>query len=64
MLVKSLDRETTDQYNISLRVDDSAQGSPDAKCSNVTVYISVSDVNDNSPVCSPALFVKEIPEGK
>lgn len=64
MLVSSLDRETTDQYNISLRVEDSALGSPDVKYSNVTVYISVVDVNDNPPVCSPTLFAEEILEGK
>ena len=64
MLISSLDRETTDQYNISLRVEDSALGSPDVKYSNVTLYISVEDVNDNPPVCSPTLFAEEILEGK
>lgn len=64
VLVKGLDRETTDQYNISLRVEDSPLSSPDVKCSNVTVYISVSDVNDNPPVCTPALFAEEILEGR
>lgn len=63
VLVSRLDRETTDQYNISLRVEDSAVGSPDVRHSNVTVYISVLDVNDNSPVCSACLFSLEISEG-
>lgn len=64
VLISSLDRETTDQYNISLRVEDSALGSPDVKYSNVTLYISVEDVNDNPPVCTTTLFAEEILEGK
>ena len=64
VLISSLDRETTDQYNISLRVEDSALGSPDVKYSNVTLYISVEDVNDNPPVCTRTLFPEEILEGK
>ena len=64
MLISSLDRETTDQYNISLRVEDSAMGSPDVKYSNVTLYILVEDINDNPPVCAPTLFAEEILEGK
>lgn len=64
VLISSLDRETTDHYNIILRVEDSAQGSPDVKFSNVTLYISIEDVNDNPPVCSPTLFAEEILEGK
>lgn len=64
VVISSLDREITDQYNISLRVEDSALGSPDVKYSNVTVYITVVDVNDNPPVCSPTLFAEEILEGK
>ena len=64
VLVSRLDRETADQYNISLRVEDSGVGSPDVRHSNVTVYISVVDINDNPPVCSVKLFSKEILEGK
>jgi len=64
VLVSSLDRETTDQYNISLRVEDSQLGSPDVRHSNVTVYILVGDVNDNPPVCSANLFAEEILEGR
>ena len=64
VLISSLDRETTDQYNISLRVEDSALGSPDVKYSNVTLYITVEDVNDNPPVCTQTLFAEQILEGK
>ena len=64
VLVSSLDRETTDQYNVSLRVEDSAAGSPDVRYSNVTVYISVVDVNDNQPECSSNLNSVEISEGE
>ena len=64
VLISSLDRETTDQYNISLRVEDSALGSPDVKYSNVTLYITVKDVNDNPPVCTQTLFAEQILEGK
>ena len=64
VLVSRLDRETTDQFNISLRVEDSTAGSPDVRHSNVTVYISVLDVNDNSPVCAASLFSVEILEGR
>ena len=64
VLVSSLDRETTDQYNISLRVEDSARGTPDVRHSNVTVYLSVLDVNDHPPVCSERLMVVEILESK
>ena len=64
VLVSSLDRETTDQYNISLRVEDSTAGSPDVEHSNVTLYISVEDVNDNPPVCTSNLFSEEVLEGR
>ena len=64
VLLSSLDRETTDQYNVSLRVEDSAAGSPDVRYSNVTVYISVVDVNDNQPECSSNLNSVEISEGE
>lgn len=64
VLISNLDRETTDQYNISLRVEDSALGFPDVKYSNVTLYITVEDVNDNPPVCTQTLFAEQILEGK
>lgn len=64
VLISNLDRESTDHYIISLRVEDSVLGSPDVKFSNVTLYISVEDVNDNPPECSPTLFAEEILEGK
>ena len=64
VLISSLDRETTDQYNISLRVEDSVLGSPDVKYSNVTLYIKVEDVNDNPPVCTTTLLAEQILEGK
>ena len=64
VLISSLDRETTDMYNISLRVEDSALGSPDVKYSNVTLYITIEDVNDNPPVCTTTLLAEQILEGK
>ena len=46
-LVSKLDRETTDYYNLTVRVTDG--GSP-ARSDTAVVKINVTDVNDNPPI--------------
>uniref|UniRef100_A0A1I8GSV3 Cadherin domain-containing protein n=1 Tax=Macrostomum lignano TaxID=282301 RepID=A0A1I8GSV3_9PLAT len=50
LLTEALDRETKDSYVIEMRALD--QGSP-ARSSTTTLTVSITDVNDNTPVCSP-----------
>ncbi|KAA0725587.1 Protocadherin-15 Precursor [Triplophysa tibetana] len=51
LLAKTLDREITDHYTLTVTASD---GKPDGTCS-ATVNIVVTDVNDNDPVFDPLL---------
>uniref|UniRef100_A0A1I8GS27 Cadherin domain-containing protein n=1 Tax=Macrostomum lignano TaxID=282301 RepID=A0A1I8GS27_9PLAT len=53
LLTEALDRETKDSYVIEMRALD--QGSP-ARSSTTTLTVSITDVNDNTPVCSPNTY--------
>ncbi|XP_056373111.1 protocadherin gamma-B5-like isoform X46 [Hyla sarda] len=54
-----LDRETTSTNNITIIAED--EGSPQM-VTKKTVYITVSDVNDNPPVFERPLYISYIPE--
>ncbi|XP_072001815.1 protocadherin gamma-B5-like isoform X47 [Engystomops pustulosus] len=54
-----LDREETSAYNITVIADD--EGSP-PMITEKTLHITVSDVNDNSPVFEKPLYISYIPE--
>ena len=55
----ALDRETTSSYQLSVSVKDRAGN---VASTDATVIITVSDVNDNSPVFNQASFSFDIPE--
>ncbi|XP_040296292.1 protocadherin gamma-B5-like [Bufo bufo] len=54
-----LDRETTPEYNITIIAED--EGSP-PMITKKTIYIIVSDMNDNAPVFGKPLYISYIPE--
>ncbi|XP_066291062.1 cadherin EGF LAG seven-pass G-type receptor 2-like [Branchiostoma lanceolatum] len=55
----TLDKETLDTYSLAIRAID--QGST-ARTADVTLAVTVSDVNDNSPVCSPDVYTSTLAE--
>lgn len=46
----SLDRETTDEYLLTMTASDMLEGDVNAKTTEIAFKISISDVNDNYPV--------------
>ncbi|XP_078609705.1 protocadherin Fat 4-like isoform X2 [Branchiostoma floridae x Branchiostoma japonicum] len=55
----TLDRETLGTYTLAIRATD--QGTT-ARTADVTLSVTVDDVNDNSPVCSPDVYTATLPE--
>ncbi|KAK3109056.1 hypothetical protein FSP39_021996 [Pinctada imbricata] len=55
----SLDYETTTSYSLTVQADDG--GSP-ARSDTYVVSISVTDVNDNQPTCSPVVYNVDVSE--
>lgn len=49
----SLDRESVDNYTLTVTVSDRDPNIADVKSSSVNVTISLNDINDNDPVFSP-----------
>lgn len=64
VLIKSLDREKVDSYNLKLVITE--RGIPARKDDNTTavnVYVSVDDANDNAPVFQSSEYEATISEG-
>ncbi|XP_019623295.1 PREDICTED: protocadherin Fat 4-like [Branchiostoma belcheri] len=59
--VGDLDREDTPEYVLVLLAADEGQN-PGPLTGSTTVYVTVTDVNDNNPVCSPALLALSVSE--
>ncbi|XP_076447693.1 protocadherin Fat 4-like [Babylonia areolata] len=57
-----LDRETADSHTLTVRASDSQQGDASVKTSDVTVIVTVTDVNDNKPLCTPAEYKASVTE--
>lgn len=55
-IVRSLDRESASSYSLVVKATD---GTNEA---NATVLVTLSDVNDNTPVCSPTSYAASISE--
>ena len=49
----SLDRESVDNYTLTVTASDRDPNIADVKSSSVNVIISLNDINDNDPVFSP-----------
>lgn len=49
----SLDRESVDNYTLTVTASDRDPNIADVKSSSVNVTISLNDINDNDPVFSP-----------
>ena len=49
----SLDRESVDNYTLTVTASDRDPNIADVKSSSVNLTISLNDVNDNDPVFSP-----------
>ena len=49
----SLDRESVDNYTLTVIASDRDPNIADVKSSSVNVTISLNDINDNDPVFSP-----------
>ena len=56
-LVRPLDREVTAAYDLEVVAYDGAF------TSSTTMHVSVTDTNDNAPVCSRAFYEIKLPEG-
>ncbi|XP_052086465.1 protocadherin Fat 4-like [Mytilus californianus] len=55
-LVRQLDRETSDFYNLTILASDSSTSSADSMTSTAFVSIMISDVNDNYPKFSESSY--------
>lgn len=49
----SLDRESVDNYTLTVTASDRDPNIADVKSSSVNLTISLNDINDNDPVFSP-----------
>ena len=49
----SLDRESVDNYTLTVTAGDRDPNIADVKSSSVNLTISLNDINDNDPVFSP-----------
>ena len=49
----SLDRESIDNYTLTVTASDRDPNIADVKSSSVNLTISLNDINDNDPVFSP-----------
>ncbi|XP_066284596.1 protocadherin Fat 4-like [Branchiostoma lanceolatum] len=61
-LKAELDYETTQSYDLVVTATDQSAALADRRSSSVTVYVTVNDVNDNEPSCSPATYTATIAE--
>ncbi|XP_035677124.1 protocadherin Fat 4-like [Branchiostoma floridae] len=61
-LKAELDYETTQSYELVVTATDQSAASADRQSASVTVYVTVNDVNDNEPSCSPATYTATIAE--
>ncbi|XP_028398312.1 protocadherin Fat 4-like [Dendronephthya gigantea] len=59
---KSLDRETTPRYNLTVTVTDTANGGGGGQSSSKNLSVIVTDVNDNSPLFYPDSYSVNITE--
>ena len=59
----SLDRESVDNYTLTVTVSDRDPNIADVKSSSVNVTISLNDINDNDPVFSPDHYKVTIKAG-
>jgi len=57
---QSLDRELTSTYTLQILATDQDTVSP--KSSTASLLITLSDVNDNIPVCEPLIYSKSLAE--
>ena len=60
-LIGTLDVETQTTYTLNVRATDRGV-TPNALSADTTVTISVQDANDNTPICNPAVYSKELAE--
>ena len=60
-LVSSLDRETAQTHVIIIRASD-AGTNPAAKTATATLTVSVTDINDVTPICAPSVVAVSLPE--
>ncbi|XP_059146713.1 cadherin-23-like isoform X2 [Physella acuta] len=61
-VIRALDRETTPSYNLTVKASDDEPGSPNQRTATATVSIKVSDINDMTPVFTPALYFQTVSE--
>ena len=52
----SLDRESVDNYTLTVTASDRDPNIADVKSSSVNLTISLNDINDNDPVFSPDYY--------
>ncbi|KAK0049843.1 protocadherin Fat 4 [Biomphalaria pfeifferi] len=61
-VIKNLDRESKDNYNLTVKARDDMPGSVNQKTGTTTVGILVTDVNDNIPTFTQTLYFLNISE--
>lgn len=57
-LLKTLDRETEEHFEVSILVTDLSQ--TERKSGSITVRIDVLDRNDNPPICEKSIYAKKL----
>ncbi|PVD25347.1 hypothetical protein C0Q70_15847 [Pomacea canaliculata] len=57
-----LDRETTAMHTLTVRASDDVPGAATQRSADVTVVVTVTDVNDNPPMCTPGSYQASVAE--
>lgn len=57
---RSLDRETTSSYSLTIKASDQDPVSP--LSSTATLQVTLTDINDNAPICNPCIYGASIKE--
>ncbi|KAL8623685.1 hypothetical protein ACOMHN_046504 [Nucella lapillus] len=57
-----LDRETASKHTLTVRASDDTPGTASSKFADATVVVTVTDVNDNAPICTPAQYKTSVTE--
>ena len=57
---RSLDREATSSYSLTIKASDQDPVSP--LSSTATLQVTLTDINDNAPICNPCIYGVSVKE--
>ena len=63
LVVAALDREQVPSYTLTVQATDSLPANGDERSAETTIAVTITDINDNSPVFVPASFGVSVLEG-